>query len=444
MDKLKVLTVIGTRPEIIRLSRVIAALDRECERVLVHTGQNYDYELNEIFFNDLDIRKPDHFLEAAGATAAETIGQVIARADRVLQTVAPPAFLVLGDTNSCLAAIAAKHRKIPVFHMEAGNRCFDQRVPEEINRVLVDHISDITCPTDGTVVAWGWNNYGQTNIPAGLTNVVVIAAGDYHNLALPASGEVVAWGWNASGQTNVPANLTNAVAIAAGGYHSLAIINDGSPWIVTQPLSQTVASNSTVQFAVTALGQPALAYQWQKNGGNLTDSGNVSGSASATLTLSNVQTADMAVYSVLITNAIGQTASAPATLLVLGPPLITLQPVSQTVNGGTTAQFTIAAMGSPSPAYQWWWNGTNLAGFGASLTLTNTTRAVEGIYSVLVTNGIGGVFSSNAVLRVLVPQQLGKPMLLPNGALQFTSSDVGGGALPPADLSGFEARPAPT
>jgi UDP-N-acetylglucosamine 2-epimerase (non-hydrolysing) len=146
MNKLKVMTVVGTRPEIIRLSRVIAALDRQCEHVLVHTGQNYDYELSEIFFADLEIRKPDHFLEAAGASAAETIGQVIARADRVLETVAPQAFLVLGDTNSCLAAIAAKRRKIPVFHMEAGNRCFDQRVPEEINRTIVDHISDINMP----------------------------------------------------------------------------------------------------------------------------------------------------------------------------------------------------------------------------------------------------------------------------------------------------------
>ena len=146
MDKLKVMTVVGTRPEIIRLSRVIAALDRHCEHVLVHTGQNYDYELNEIFFADLEIRKPDHFLDAAGATAAETIGQVIARADRVIEAVAPQAFLVLGDTNSCLAAIAAKRRKIPVFHMEAGNRCFDQRVPEEINRKIVDHISDINMP----------------------------------------------------------------------------------------------------------------------------------------------------------------------------------------------------------------------------------------------------------------------------------------------------------
>lgn len=146
MSKLKVMTVVGTRPEIIRLSRVIAALDRHTEHVLVHTGQNYDYELNGIFFAELGIRPPDHFLDAAGATAAETIGKVIIAADRVLQAEAPDALLVLGDTNSCLAAISAKRRKIPVFHMEAGNRCFDERVPEEINRRIIDHISDVNLP----------------------------------------------------------------------------------------------------------------------------------------------------------------------------------------------------------------------------------------------------------------------------------------------------------
>lgn len=140
---LKVLTVVGTRPEIIRLSRVIDKLDRYCEHTLVHTGQNYDYELNEVFFSDLGIRKPDHFLEAAGATAAETIGQVIIAADKILETLKPDALLLLGDTNSALAAIAAKRRKVPIFHMEAGNRCFDFRVPEEINRRIVDHIADI-------------------------------------------------------------------------------------------------------------------------------------------------------------------------------------------------------------------------------------------------------------------------------------------------------------
>ena len=143
MKKLKVVTVFGTRPEIIRLSRVMAKLDRHCDHVTVHTGQNYDYELNGIFFHDLELRPPDHFLDVAGATAAETIGKVIIGVDGVLAELQPDSLLVLGDTNSALAVIPAKRRKIPVFHMEAGNRCFDQRVPEEINRRIVDHTADI-------------------------------------------------------------------------------------------------------------------------------------------------------------------------------------------------------------------------------------------------------------------------------------------------------------
>lgn len=143
MAKLKVMTIVGTRPEIIRLSRVVAKLDEHTDQTLVHTGQNYDYELNEIFFKDLQMRKPDVFLEAAGKTAAETIGQVIMASDRAMQEHRPEALLLLGDTNSCLAAISAKRRKIPIFHMEAGNRCFDFRVPEELNRRIVDHTSDI-------------------------------------------------------------------------------------------------------------------------------------------------------------------------------------------------------------------------------------------------------------------------------------------------------------
>jgi len=143
MKRLKVVTVVGTRPEIIRLSRVMARLDEVCDHVLVHTGQNYDYELNEVFFSDLGVRKPDHFLASAGANAAETIGQVIIAVDRVLAEVKPDALLVLGDTNSCLSVIPAKRRRIPIFHMEAGNRCFDQRVPEETNRRIVDHTADV-------------------------------------------------------------------------------------------------------------------------------------------------------------------------------------------------------------------------------------------------------------------------------------------------------------
>ena len=140
------MTIVGTRPEIIRLSRVMTALDQYTQHILVHTGQNYDYELNEVFFQDLEIRKPDYFLESTGKTAAETIGNVIAQSDEIMRREKPEAVLILGDTNSCLAAYSAKRLKIPVFHMEAGNRCFDQRVPEEINRKIVDHISDINLP----------------------------------------------------------------------------------------------------------------------------------------------------------------------------------------------------------------------------------------------------------------------------------------------------------
>jgi len=145
MKKLKVMSVVGTRPEIIRLSRVMAVLDASpsIEHILVHTGQNYDYELNQIFFDDLGIRKPDFFLNAAGTTATETIGQILIKIDPLLESERPDAFMVLGDTNSCLCAIPAKKRHIPIFHMEAGNRCFDQRVPEETNRKIVDHISDV-------------------------------------------------------------------------------------------------------------------------------------------------------------------------------------------------------------------------------------------------------------------------------------------------------------
>ncbi len=146
MKKMKIMSIVGTRPEIIRLSRVLAKLDEFCDHVLVHTGQNYDFELNEIFFQELGIRKPDYFLDCAGKNAAETIGQVIIAVDQILGKVKPEAVLILGDTNSCLSAIPAKRRKIPIFHMEAGNRCFDQRVPEETNRKIVDHTADINMP----------------------------------------------------------------------------------------------------------------------------------------------------------------------------------------------------------------------------------------------------------------------------------------------------------
>ena len=146
MNLMKVMTIVGTRPEVIKLCRVIHALDRHVRHVLVHTGQNFDYELNQVFFDQLEIRKPDHFLNVAAATLGETLGNILARAYDVMATERPDALLLLGDTNSCLAAIVAKRLKIPIFHMEAGNRCFDQRVPEELNRKIVDHLSDINLP----------------------------------------------------------------------------------------------------------------------------------------------------------------------------------------------------------------------------------------------------------------------------------------------------------
>ena len=146
MDKLKVMTIVGTRPEIIKLSQVMKELDRHVDHIIVHTGQNYDYELNELFFEQLGTRRPDIFLEAVKGTPSETIGDIIAKADKVFDEIQPDALLIYGDTNSCLSVIPAKRRKIPIFHMEAGNRCFDQRVPEEINRKIVDHLSDINLP----------------------------------------------------------------------------------------------------------------------------------------------------------------------------------------------------------------------------------------------------------------------------------------------------------
>jgi len=146
MDKLKVMTIVGTRPEIIKLSQVMKELDQHVDHTIIHTGQNYDYELNELFFEQLDIRRPDIFLEAIKGTPSETIGDIIAKADKVFNQINPDALLIYGDTNSCLSVIPAKKRKIPIFHMEAGNRCFDQRVPEEVNRKIIDHLSDINLP----------------------------------------------------------------------------------------------------------------------------------------------------------------------------------------------------------------------------------------------------------------------------------------------------------
>ena len=293
---------------------------------------------------------------------------------------------------------------------------------------------------NGTIVGWGYNTYGQATMPPGLSNVVAIAAGGEFSEALQANGTVTAWGYDGYGQTDVPSGLSNVVAIASGLEFSMALQNDGSPFITGQPASQVVSSNTTVQFTVTALGAPALNYQWQKNGANLTDGGNVSGSGTASLTLSNVQTADTASYTVVVTNAINSITSSPATLTVIGPPVILVQPVSRTVNYGANVQFTVTAIGNPPPAYQWWYGTNQVGGNSPTLALTGVARAQDGIYSVIVTNSAGGILSSNAALVVLVPQVLSSPVVLPNGSLQFTSEDVGGGALSAANLPNFEAQ----
>ena len=299
---------------------------------------------------------------------------------------------------------------------------------------------------DGTVSAWGADWSGQSEVPAGLSNVVAIAAGQQHSLALKADGTVMAWGTNVTytvdpGMAKVPPGLSNVIAIAAAELHSAALINDGSPVILRQPASQTVGSNTTVHFSVTALGAPALTYQWKKDGVSLDDGGKVSGAATASLTVSNVESSDMAIYTVVIANAIDHVTSSPAALVIVGPPAITAQPVSQTVNLGSIVQFSVEAIGFPTPTYQWWWNGTNQVGGNSPLlVLNNVAPAQAGTYSVNVANSAGTVVSINAVLTVFSPQRLGTPTLLPNGTLQLTSADAGGGTLLPSDLPRFEAQ----
>jgi alpha-tubulin suppressor-like RCC1 family protein len=327
--------------------------------------------------------------------------------------------------------------------MNWGRNTYGQtNVPSDLTNVMAiaaGSSHSLALQTNGTVVAWGYNG-AVTNVPPDLTNIVAIAAGASYSLALRADGTVAAWGIGNFSLTNLPQGMSNVVAIAAGSEHALAIKNDGSPFIVRQTGSQTTLTNTTVVFSVTALGQSPLSYRWQKNGSNLTDSGNVSGSATPALTLTGVQASDMAAYTVVITNDIDYITSSPALLTVIGPPIITLQPLGLTVNMGTNVQFSITALGYPAPVYQWWQNGTNPVGLNSSnLTLLSVGRPQNGVYCVQVTNAWGNLFSSNAVLKVLVPQKLGLPVLLPDGTLRLLSGDADGGLLTPADLPNFDA-----
>jgi alpha-tubulin suppressor-like RCC1 family protein len=254
---------------------------------------------------------------------------------------------------------------------------------------------------DGTVAAWGLNASGQTGVPLGLTNVVAIAAGAYYSLALQVNGTVVGWGYNVNGDTQAPAGLTNVIAIAAGDSHSMALENDGSPVILRQPASQTVLNGATILFNVPTVGRFPLSYQWQKDGANLTDGGNVSGATTAALTLSSVQTNDAGIYTLIVTNDFGSNISSNAVVTVLVLPSITAQPAGCTNIVGATINFNVVADGSAPLNYQWQANGTNLVdATNATLTLNNITLDQAGIYSVTIANDAGSVTSSNAVLSV--------------------------------------------
>ena len=348
-------------------------------------------------------------------------------------------------------------------------------VPTGLNNVAAiaaGGYHNLVLQSNGTVTAWGENYYGQADIPPGLSNVMAIAAGGGHNLALLTNGTVVAWGANYSGQATVPAGLSNVVAIAAGSSHSCALLADGkvTAWgddsygqtTVPPGLSNVVAVDAGVYYslalqangqmvawgstgyglnsvppglsnvvAIAAGGYHSLALQ--ANGTVSVWGNNSDGETNVPAGLSNVVAISGGFFHCL--------ALVSDNLTIATSPTITSQPFSLTVNQGTNVQFSVMAMGTPPLAYQWWQNGTNpVGGDSAMLTLTNASRAQNGIYSVLVTNASGGLFSSNAVLKVLVPQLLGSPKLLPDGSFQLTSTDANGGLLAPSDLANFEVQ----
>lgn len=293
-----------------------------------------------------------------------------------------------------------------------GNNDYGQtNVPSGLSGVVAiaaGAYHSLALRSDGTVVAWGDNCYGQTNLPPGLSNVVAITAGGYHNLALKADGTVVAWGDNEYGQTNVPACLSNAIAIAAGSYHSLAIVPEGPVQIIQEPQSQEVQLDSTVTFSVTAVGYGPISYQWYFNGQVLTNSSRLSGANGPILTIVNAQYADIGAYSVLVSNDFGSVISRVATLMVIGPPIITQHPTGRTVRAGSDVTFEVGAQGTPPMSFQLLLNGTNvvsttkiaLPDATAVFVLTNVQPVDSGVYSVLVSNAYGSALSAEATLIV--------------------------------------------
>jgi len=292
---------------------------------------------------------------------------------------------------------------------------YGQTIPAGLSNVVAiacggDH--NLALRADGTVAAWGSNSSGQTNIPAGLSNVVAIAGGGYHSLALRADGTVAAWGNNGTGQTSIPAGLSNVVAIACGSSHSLAAVGfatlpGGSPSIVLQPQSQTVAVGDGVSFSISASGTSPLSFQWQRSGTNLVAGGRWSGVNSTVLTLINVQPADAGSYAVVVTNSLGAATSAVATLTVCLPPQITLQPESQTNILGATATFSVGVTGTPPFSYQWRKDNVVLPGAtGDRFSLTNLQVSSAGAYTVVITNLAGAATSQVAVLTIMLPPEI--------------------------------------
>jgi alpha-tubulin suppressor-like RCC1 family protein len=284
-----------------------------------------------------------------------------------------------------------------------GNNDYGQTdVPAGLTNVVAIAAGDshnLALKADGTVLGWGWNGEGETEVPAAVSNAVAVAAGYDHSLALEADGTVVAWGWDNQGQTDVPASLGSVVAIAAGDEFSLALVDLGSPVILKQPANQTVNLGATALLSVAVVGVQPLSYRWQKEGVNLIDGGNVSGSATARFVLSDVQDVDTADYTVITTNTVGSVTSSPAILTVLSPPAITSQPIGQLLAPGCSTVLGVVAAGTPPLIYKWWKDGSALDGqTNANLFLNNIQISNFGNYRIVVTNGYGSTTSSNAAL----------------------------------------------
>jgi hypothetical protein len=291
--------------------------------------------------------------------------------------------------------------------------------------------------SNGTVRAWGASFYGQINVPAGLSNVVAISSGGYAGQALKSDGTLVAWGRDYAGVTNPPPGLSNVLQTAGGDLHSLAVVGSSDPAIVRQPLATNYATaNNRVFLSVGAISAAPLTFQWRRDGTNL------SGATNATLYLPAARASDTAVYSVLVSNAIGSVVSSNAFLQVVGyPPSIQTQPAGQTNSGGDSALFQVTATGTAPLNYQWRKDSQAIPdATNSSLLLPGLRRTNEGAYMVAVSNQFGGIFSSNAVLRVLVTQSLQVPVLSAAGGLEVMFSDSDGGALTAADVPHFEVQ----